>query len=46
MSQHGKRYGSASLRMRPYASKELAMIFTSYTINLEGGRELAVKPKE
>ena len=46
MSQHGKRYGSASLEMMPYASKELAMIYTSYTINLEGGRELAVKPKE
>jgi len=45
MSQHGKRYGSASLEMRPYFDED-TVIYTSYTINLEGGRELAVKPKE
>jgi hypothetical protein len=45
ISQHGKRYGSASLEMRPYFDED-TVIYTSYTINLEGGRELAVKPKE
>jgi hypothetical protein len=45
MSQHGKRYGSVHMRIWPYFDED-TVIYTSYTINLEGGRELAVKPKE
>ena len=45
MSQGGKRYGVVSMRIRPYFNED-TVIYTSYVINLEGGRELAVKQKE
>jgi hypothetical protein len=46
MSNNGKRYGALNLKIIPYFNEEEAGIYTSYVINLEGGRELAVKPKE
>lgn len=47
-SRGGKIYGALKLDMRPYAKFDGkdAGIDVDYAINLEGGRELAVKPEE
>jgi hypothetical protein len=42
----GKTYGVVTLLVRPYHRDEASIRTDHYVINLEGGRELAVKPKE
>ncbi len=43
MSNNGKRYGSLHLEIIPYYNEKESGIYTTYTVNLEHGRELAVK---
>lgn len=39
-------YGVATLLIRPYHNDQASIRTDNYVINLEGGRELAVRPKE
>lgn len=41
-----RRYGAVQMEIYPFHGENKTLINTSYVINLEGGRELAVRPQE
>ena len=45
-SHNGKAYGAMRIRLYPYTSDKESAFEMTYAINLEGGRELAVKLQE